>query len=200
MKLEPLPRRQFLKLGLISGGAVAATLNGCGKIFEGAPESRALATRFGTLLVLSEDEAGVMHSFAETAIPSSAGFPTAIEAEVVQRLDEELYFISDYIVEDLKTVLNALEWMPIFYGYFSRFSKLSAEKRLRFLNGTKDTSSDTVRAVIHNCRMICFNLYYGHESTWAAIGYDGPFAGVPEIIGVQRKYYADRIGSSQREV
>ena len=32
-------------------------------------------------------------------------------------------------------------------------------------------------------------LYYGHEKTWAAVGYDGPFAGLPEQPSEQRRHY-----------
>jgi hypothetical protein len=34
-----------------------------------------------------------------------------------------------------------------------------------------------------------FIMYYGHESKWQAIGYDGPFGKVPEQLGEQRLHY-----------
>lgn len=189
MQLEPLPRRKFLKLGLMAGGVAVATLNGCASAVGSAIKVR--RTPYGNLLVLNEDQARVFHGFVEAVIPKGEEFPDADEAEVVPRLDEELYFISSHIVDDMKLVLDALEWMPMAYGYFSRFSRLSPEKRLEFLNGTKDTGFDTVRAVINNCRLVGFYLYYGHESTWAAIGYDGTFAGGPQKLSAQRRHYAE---------
>jgi len=195
MQLEPLPRRSFLKLGLMTGAVAVAVLNGCTDAVTSFSGAR--RTPYGTLLILDEEQARTMEAFAETVVPSAKDFPSAREARVVQRLDEELFFVSGNIAADVKTVLDVLEWMPVAYGYFSRFSRLSPDKRLAFLNGTKNTGSATVRAVIHNCRMICFNLYYGHQSTWAAIGYDGPFSGIPEQLGEQRRYYAELIGSAQ---
>lgn len=197
MQLEPLPRRSFLKLGLMTGAAAVAAINGCTSAVELISGPR--VTPYGTLLVLDEGQARTMNSFAEAIVPRGEGFPSVVDAEVVQRLDEELFFISSDIAGDVKMVLDVLEWLPMAYGYFSRFSRLSLEKRLKFLNGTKDTASDTVRAVINNGHMICFNLYYGHESTWAAIGYDGPFSGIPEQLGAQRRYYAELIGSAQNK-
>ncbi|MCG8614370.1 MAG: hypothetical protein MI864_27985 [Pseudomonadales bacterium] len=189
MQQEPLPRRDFLKLTL-----VASTVSAFGGLAIARTNSPAIKrTQYGYLLQLDEDQAEVMHAFAETVLPRGDGFPTADQARVVQRLDEELFFVSPQIASDLKAALDALQWMPMAYGYFSRFSRLDIERRLQFLKDTQNTVFDTVRAVVSGCRIICFNLYYGHESTWPAIGYDGPYSGIPEQIGAQRRHYAELI-------
>lgn len=190
MYLEPLPRRKFLKLGLITGTVAVTALDGytiAAQMLVGSHQ--ASSTKY---LVLNKDQVRVLTAFAEAIVPTGEKYPTVQQAEVVQRLDEELFFVSRFILDELAIALNALQWMPIFYGYFSRFSRLSQQQRLAFLNETKDTGSDIVRAVINNCRMVCFNFYYGHESTWDAIGYDGPFAKIPQIHGEQRRYYREK--------
>ena len=38
--------------------------------------------------------------------------------------------------------------------------------------------------------------YFGHPSTWNAIGYDGPFMNLPEKRSEQRVLYARLVGKS----
>ena len=99
-----------------------------------------------------------------------------------------------YSKDDVKTMLDVMEYLPIAYGEFSRFSRMTPPQRLDFLNGLSYTGNDTIRAVVNNCRMISYNMYYGHESTWAAIGYDGAFSKVPQKLGEQRRHYANLVG------
>lgn len=197
MQLEPIPRRSFLKLSMAAGALAVTTLNGCTQWL--GVTSEPLQTSYGRLLVLNETQAKVMHAFAEAVLPQGDAFPSVVEAEVIQRLDEELYFVAANISADVKTVIDVLEWLPVFYGSFSRFSTLDSAKRIDFLNRSKETNSDIVRAVINNCRMLCFNMYYGHESSWAAIGYDGPFSQVEPRLSEQRQHYARRIGAVEEK-
>lgn len=189
MQWQPISRRSFLKIAAVTAVGVSATFYG--HRFMSAPRNALHVTPYGNFLVLEESHAHTLHAFAEAVLPRGGKYPTPQQAQVLQRLDEELYFISQPIAKDVKLVLDVLEWMPVMYAKFGRFSRLSLEQRLNFLNGTKNTRSKTVRAVINNCRMLCFNMYYGHESSWSAIGYDGPFAKhLPEQLSEQRQLYA----------
>lgn len=191
MQTQPLSRRRFLKLGAVAATGVAALA-----LWRYLPSARKadapLMTPYGNLLVLDAAQAATFHAYAEAVLPVAKGFPSPQEAQVVQRLDEELYFVSPAIVDDVKLVLSVLEWLPLIYGHFSRFATLPAGQRLALVNRTKQTRSDSVRAVMNNCRMLCFNMYYGHASSWTAIGYDGPFSALPEKLGEQRRYYAQQ--------
>ena len=187
MHLESGSRRKFLKFGLLAGGAVAVTLTSFSHLLSSDNNLKKYDNH--KLLILSADEANIFDSFAQTVIPTDNNFPSVEEAEVIVRLDEELYFISDNIASDIKSAINALEWLPVLYGNFSRFTQMDINQRLDFLNSTKNTKIDLVRTIVNSCRMICFNLYYGHESTWNVIGYDGPFSKIPEIQSKQREYY-----------
>ena len=193
MNLEPISRRSFLRLSGTTA-AVAATLLTTGCSFGKDEGQVKYATNFDTLLVLDKAQADTLFAFAEAILPSGNGFPDIQTARVIQRADEEIFFTEKKIGADVKTMLDVMEYLPVFYGEFSRFSKMAKVDRLTFLESLSDTSNETVRTVVNNCRMISYNMYYGHESTWQAIGYDGPFSKVPQKLGEQRRYYAKMVG------
>ena len=92
--------------------------------------------------------------------------------------------------------LLALEFLPLGSGYFSRFTRLSEARRLRFLQSMSATKSDVSRQVVFNIRMVLYLMHYGHSASWNAIGYDGPFGGFPEKPSPMRLYYQKQIGTS----
>lgn len=182
-------RRKFLKYTLLGLGAAA----GLGAAGVGVFLTNRYATNYGKLLVFNGHLTDILHTFAEAALPVRAGFPTIEEAEVVRRADEEFYFIDPDITADFKAALYLIEALPISLGYFSRFSRLDRSERVAFLEKMQNTENDLVRVAIANARMVVRLMYYGHSSTWKAIGYDGPFANVPEVVSSQRKHYASLV-------
>jgi hypothetical protein len=193
MNLAPISRRSFLRYSSKTAAiTVALGASGC-SFFTGKAVTK-FETQFGTLLVLDATQANTFYAFAEAIIPKGSGFPDVKTAKVVERADEETSFTAKKIQIDVKAMLDIMEYLPIFHGEFSRFSKMTMDDRLTFLNSLHNTTNDMVRAVVNNCRMITFNMYYGHESTWQAVGYDGPFGKVPEKIGEQRQHYAKQVG------
>lgn len=179
-------RRKFLKYTLLSvGGLIGASAVGTAVFLSNKYDKI-----YGKLLLFDGHLTDILHAFCEVAMPEPKnGFPTHQEAEVVKRMDEEFYFANEHIQSDFKAVLYLLEAMPIANGYFSRFSRLSPEKRLAFLNKMQNTENDLYRVAIANIRVTTRMMYYGHPSTWKAIAYDGPFGGLPEVESEQRKYY-----------
>jgi len=190
-----LPRRRLLKLGLVAATGLAAVGGGAVWLLRSGAESlHPSGTQFGKLMVLDHKRASILNAFAEAALPMGEGFPTVREAQVIERLDEELYFVSAGLRSDVLSALDALNLLPFLYGHFSTFSVLGLEDRIVVLNGTRSTRSDTVRAVVNALRMLTAMMYYGHESSWAAIGYDGPFARLEPIMSEQRIHYARLTG------
>lgn len=179
-------RRNFLKYSLIGLGSVA----GLAAVGVGVFNTNQYRDKYGKLMVLDGHLADIVHAFAEAAMPVGNGFPTIEEAEVVKRMDEELFFISENIQSDFKAVLYLVELLPFAYGKMSRFSRLSREERIELLEKTADTENDLTRVAVANARMVTRLMYYGHPSSWKAIGYDGPFGNIPEQLSEQRKYYA----------
>lgn len=70
----------------------------------------------------SDSETKTVAAFSEVVLPiTEPGMPNLEEANVMRRLDEELYFVSEEIQEDFHSAVMVLEYLPIFYGHFSFF-------------------------------------------------------------------------------
>lgn len=179
-----LGRRRFLKLlTATSAGGALLPLAAC------APE----ATAPDRLLVFSASQAATLAAVAAAVIPPQTGFPTVAQARIVQRMDEELWLSDISIQEDMCAALMVLEWLPLTYGYWGRFSKLEIPAQRAVLTRAMESSVETVRAVGTNLKLVSHFMYFGHPSTWNAIGYDGPFQKLPPIISSQRKAYSLKV-------
>lgn len=193
MLSQPLPRRHLLKLfaktgALFTVSTTTGVLTGCGiENRSSSDKSPVYTTRFGNLLVLDDSHADVLFAFAQACVPSRNN--EILLAGVIQRLDEELYFVSDSIRDDFLLALDVLEYLPLIYGHFSRLSKLPLARREGLLRSLQQTRIDTVSAVLNACRMAVMMMYYGNASSWAAIHYDGPFSRLPPIQSAQRLRY-----------
>ncbi|TGL62777.1 hypothetical protein [Leptospira sarikeiensis] len=181
-------RKTFLRLGLAGSGALV--LGGSLCILNRS--SRDLPK----VLFFSESELEILASLSEAILPEGVGVPTYKEAKVLERLDEEFFFVDPFLSDDFKTLLLVLEYLPLFHLKFSRFSKLSIGSRRKFLSELNDSDSDIVRAVWANLRMPIFLMYYGHESTFKMISYDGPYMNPPEKLSESRIYYGKLVGNS----
>ncbi|MCW7491636.1 hypothetical protein ND861_03110 [Leptospira sp. 2 VSF19] len=146
----------------------------------------------------SDSETKTVGAFSEVVLPvTEKGMPSLEEANVMRRLDEELYFVSEEIQEDFHSAVMVLEYLPIFYGHFSFFSNLSREKREELLSLWAETDSDIVRAVVGNLKLLVCLVYYGHKSTWEQISYPGPFANPPEKWSEARIHYQNLVNGKE---
>ncbi|EKJ88481.1 hypothetical protein CLV96_2160 [Leptospira meyeri] len=146
----------------------------------------------------SDSETKTVAAFSEVVLPiTEPGMPNLEEANVMRRLDEELYFVSEEIQEDFHSAVMVLEYLPIFYGHFSFFSNLSREKREELLSLWSETDSDIVRAVVGNLKLLVCLVYYGHKSTWEQISYPGPFGNPPEKWSEARIHYQNLVNGKE---
>ncbi|EPG74090.1 hypothetical protein LEP1GSC058_3543 [Leptospira fainei serovar Hurstbridge str. BUT 6] len=181
-------RKTFLRFGLV--GTAALFLGGTVCIFKSS--SRFIPKS----LFFSDDELNTMAALAEAILPEGKNVPTYKQAEVLERLDEEFYFVDPFLSEDFKSLILVIEYLPIFQGKFSRFSRMPLDSRRSFLNSLADTNSDLIRAVWANLRMPIYLVYYGHPSTFHMISYEGPFGNPPEKLSESRIYYKKMIGGT----
>jgi len=189
-------KRRFLKMTLLGiGGTIAVASGGVGYLTM----TNRYRERYGKLLSLDGHLADIVHTLAEASVPDRPGFPTVEQAEIVTRLDEEMYFVSDGISSDLRAAFYLLEMLPLANGYMSRFSRLSVAERRKFLTEASDTTDDTQRVIIFNLPAMMRWYYYGHPSSWKAIGYDGPFMNLPEKRSEQRMHYAALVGRKSQD-
>lgn len=190
MQLEPIPRRKLLKLGAISAVALGSA---AAFMFSGGGVGERTTSEYPPLLVLSKGNSQTLLAMVEVVLPGSQVANGALQRQVLSRIDEEFYFIDAKIQDDFCLALDALEYLPIVFGKFSRFSKLSYAEREVFLSEMQKTGIETVRAVVNNCRLVPLYIYYGMEESWAAISYDGAFSRIKPLVSEQRLYYAEQV-------
>jgi len=181
MEWKKLPRRRFLQLLLMGGGGflLIKTMPG------GWPKEK--------FLCLSAWNLDPLRALARVVLPEEiSGMPTPEAADVFKRLDEELFFCEKQIRSDFRDALTLAEWYPFLLGKYSRLSRMNTASATEVVNIGLHSSNDLVRAAFSNLRMVIILLYYGHPSTWEKIGYDGPFAAMPEKWSEQRSYYKTR--------
>ncbi|PJZ54436.1 hypothetical protein [Leptospira adleri] len=184
---EKISRRKLFGFGL--GGLLSIVIGTllCRRSYSGSVPKT---------LFFSESEAEFLQAYAQTLLPSEKGFPDIEKAEVVRRLDEEFFFVDPGITDDFKSLILILEYLPLVSGYWSRFSRLDEKDRNEFLSSQETTDSDLIRAALANLKMPIFLMYYGHESSFKAISYDGPFSDPPEKLSESRIYYRKILGES----
>lgn len=185
-------------MGAKTGAAMLAAVTAGGDFLTG-PVAKAAENDepldFGPLLFFNAQQANVVHAFAEATLPHGPGHVTPMEARVVNRLDEELTFVSESVSGDYLKIVQAVDMLPRLFGQQKNFMDLTREERLAFLNSTLETDNDQVRAGLNAMRMGVLMMYYGHESTWKQIQYGGPFSDMEPVIGMQRRHYANQIRS-----
>lgn len=143
-------------------------------------------------LVLSHEHEATLLALAE-ALLEGPGFPPAGETGLLARIDEELSFVETGIRDDFLLALEALEALPWFYGRFSRLTALPPDARRDFLESLDHTRFDTVRAIVNGVALLVRMFYYADRRVWPALGYEGPFAGLPPIESEQHRHYRARV-------
>jgi len=190
--LTGLSRRRMLGLTL---GLGAVVLAGCARDDAGTRRS---APGAGRCLSFDDRQAATLEALIAAVVPTTAGFPAAADARVLERFDEETYFVSAEVGDDIRTAVDALEYLPLLYGRFGRFSRLTPAARRSVLESAMQSRFAVPRAVAGSLRMMAHLFYYGHPSTWPATGYDGPFSRIDPILSEQRVHFAALKQGAQR--
>jgi hypothetical protein len=178
--LTGLSRRRVLGLSL---GLGAALLGGGWAV-------RASARAAPRCLSFDAGQVATLEALIGAVVPTTPGFPSAADAAVLDRFDEETYFVSPEVRDDIRTAVDVLEYLPLLYGHLSRFSHLTVAERQRVLIAAAQSRFAVPRAVAGSLRMMAHLFYYGHRATWRATGFDGPFARLEPKLSEQRVHFA----------
>ncbi|MCZ8341494.1 MAG: hypothetical protein O9301_00540 [Leptospira sp.] len=146
-------------------------------------------------LFLSKNQSKVIWLYLSALLPPS--YETQIEYRntLIQRMDEELYFVNDSIQGEFDSALLLVEFYPWILGNWSSFSKLKREEALECIQKGIQSKNLSVRAAFSSLRMLCYLIHYGQKESWKDIQYEGPFAAFPEKISETRAYYKEQIGA-----
>ena len=131
MHLQPIRRRRLLKLGALSAVALgtAGTF-----MFARRHGSGHDTSGYGPFLVLDDDHVRTLRALTDVVLPTAVAGDDALHRKVIARIDEEFYFVDGKIRDDFRLALDALEYLPVMYGRFSRFSWLETDARRAFLD------------------------------------------------------------------
>ena len=184
MPITGLSRRRLLGLAL---GLGALWLTGCA---QRRHEARSSARGTARCLSFDDGQVATLEALIVAVVPRLPGFPSVTDAEVLDRFDEESYFVSAEVRDDIRTALEALEYLPLLYGRLTRFSRLALDARRQVLEAATHSRFAVPRAVAGSLGMMVHLFYYGHRATWPATGFDGPFSGIAPILSEQRLHFA----------
>jgi hypothetical protein len=134
------------------------------------------------MLVLSARELKTLQNFCQAVLPASpaAGAPTDSSADPVlatpYRIDREISQWTPKNRAQMRSVLALVEDGTRYFLFsWRRFGELSAQERRAYLHGWARSEFRLRRTSYQALRMMCLFYYYSQDSTWKAIGYDGPW-------------------------
>ncbi|MCZ8157917.1 MAG: hypothetical protein O9264_17485 [Leptospira sp.] len=181
MKSQPIKRKKFL-LG---------SLGALGVYFVFSP----FVGRTVRTLFLSKNQSEVLLAYLSAILPQTFSGNDAHKKIVIQRIDEELYFVNESIQSEFYSGILLVEFYPWLLGYWSSFSKLDTRDALECIENGLKSGSLSVRAAFSSVRMLCYLIHYGQKEPWKDIKYDGPFGSFPQKISESRAYYKKQMES-----
>ncbi|MEL6347893.1 MAG: gluconate 2-dehydrogenase subunit 3 family protein [Myxococcota bacterium] len=165
-------RRRLLQLGLLGGGLLAIGGVGIG-LRPGAdgPVPSDLQTlnaaRFCTL-----------RAFAQRINPGeNAGFPSADEIGVAQKVDAHLATMHPADVEELRQALTLLEnglTGLLMIGSATPFSRATPSQQDALIERWRASRVVLLQSAYKALRSLCATTYFSDPRTFAAVGYPGP--------------------------
>lgn len=161
-------RREFLKRSLT--GSVLLGSAGLLSRCTGKPTGPAPGVIF-----FSPPELRTITALSQAVLPGR-GTDAAAQA-VPARIDREVSHWSAGSQSQVRSLLALLEnGTRYFFFSWRTFSDLPLDERRRYLLEWENSTIELRRQAYQALRMMAFFYYYSQDTTWAGIGYDGPWA------------------------
>ena len=138
---------------------------GCSRDYPQAEEDQA------NLKALTPKEYAVARAAAEAML---AGVPVSATT-VAKRIDQELAAVGDPIRTDMKTVLNLTEHLTPLAGRIRRFTALSPEQRLAYLQTWRRSRFQLRRAAYNALKSFVYFFAYIDDATRPLTRFNGPW-------------------------
>ncbi|MCA9522898.1 MAG: hypothetical protein KC609_18110 [Myxococcales bacterium] len=126
---------------------------------------------------LSESQQTVARVLADTLFPGGDALPAG-GAIVPENLASFLETIAPEKKKGLLTALSLFEYAALILLYGGRFSRLSDERRERYVESWMRSRIATRRIIYRALRDTFAFLYYQDPRTWEGIAYPGPPVGL----------------------
>ncbi|EKF75135.1 hypothetical protein A11A3_05564 [Alcanivorax hongdengensis A-11-3] len=174
--LEPLSRRGFLRATALTGAAFTA---GCAHLMGRRDAPQAIQYRS-----LQPDEAEVLTRLTEVLLPTqSMGLPSSTQVvPTVQNIDAMAARMPDQTRDLLGLGIWVFDRRPMVSFKFSRFTSLSDDKALAYVNAMQD-GPFFERGLMTTLKALVTLNYWRDERTWPGLEYSGP---VSELWGIRR--------------
>lgn len=156
-----LDRRGFLR-GVAGGGAALVVAGWLPRGGSSYPAQRGLRA-------LTAKEHAVVRAAAEALLQ---GVPVS-PAAVADDMDRELALMGEPILSDMKAVLGLMEHLTLLGGRLRRFTALSPEARLAYLNGWATSRFNLRRAAFQALRSLVHFLAWSRDETRPLTGFAG---------------------------
>ncbi|MCZ8345817.1 MAG: hypothetical protein O9346_05315 [Leptospiraceae bacterium] len=145
-------------------------------------------------LFFSKFQLNVLVLFLSSLLSNNFSKDEAYLNKLLQRMDEELFFVNEGIQGEFDAAILLVEFCPWIFGYWSSFSKLSLEDARSCIQDGINSQNHSIRSAFSSIRMLSYMIHYGQKESWNAIHYDGPFAGFSEKFSESRAYYKKQVG------
>ena len=159
-----LSRRGFLR-GVAGGGAAIALA----RWLPGGSAAAQAGAGGGSSGAFTPKELATLRAAAEALLMDVPVDPSGVAAT----MDREVALMGEPIVTDFKTVLGLLEHLTILGGRLTRFTRLSPEARLAYLEGWGTSRFNLRRAAYHAVRTLVHFYGWADASTRPITGYTG---------------------------
>lgn len=130
------------------------------------------AAQGATLAVLSPREASIFACFVDTVAAPEPLLPPVAQTDCAFFFDRWLALSPRLNARALRTLLHALELMPLILGYGARLRRLPVAERARFLEAVEHSRNRHVRQLVKLLKGAAFLAYYGDDGVMLRIGYD----------------------------
>jgi hypothetical protein len=167
-----LSRRQFLKVGLVSGAVLAGAgwfaLRGGWKPAGGYRWLDARSSAIVTALV---------PAILEGSLPSGEPGRSVAVREVVAAFDRAVSGLSPAVqreIAELFSLLGVAAGRFIVAGVRSPWAEATGDEISAFLRRWRTSRFDLLRVAYQALTQLVIAAWYGNPASWAAIGYPGP--------------------------
>lgn len=111
-------------------------------------------------------------NFCRLALPGTAqGMPDPDQVGTVDQIETHLSGVHPLLRMGFMGLLDLLNLLPLFMGYFLPFSRLSPEKGLRFLHRLENSRFYVFRNILTAAKALAMIVYYADEKIEAQLGY-----------------------------
>lgn len=167
-----MQRRSLLKLGLVSG-AVLALAGGAAVLLQPGLQQGRLTTSARTLFT------SLGRAILQGTLPADAQARSRALAGMVERIDALTANLPPAVQTELSQLVGLLCTTPGrlgLAGLTPTWAEASEAQVREALEGMRFSSLALRQQAYHALHEIVGGAYLSDESTWAALGYPGPFA------------------------